>query len=237
MDRGLRRGFVPVFAVILTALAGYVDAAGYIRYMQIFAANMSGNHIRLGMSLVRGRYEDALLRLLPIMTFAAGAVTSEVVVRLVERERRLRAVSAVWGLEVLCLCGTMLVDCLEKGRAGAADYVGLGLLAFAMGLQNTSLRRAGGSSVYTTHVTGSLTRACMHLADYLSRHLPLARRKGIRGGPRRRVSGLLMHWAIPVVYVGGAAGGAALWNCGSCRVFWLPAGVLGVLAIVIGGWW
>jgi uncharacterized membrane protein YoaK (UPF0700 family) len=227
-----QRRLVPVFAVLLLGIAGYVDAVGYMQYVQIFAANMSGNHIRLGISLVEGKYDDALLRLLPIVAFAAGAVASEMIVRVSGAQRRLRTVAGVWMLEVLCLGVAAWVDPGHGGGSSAvARLLPLGLLSLGMGLQNTTLRRVGGSSLYTTHVTGALTRACMVLADYFTTLLPGRHR---RAGERRgRFSTVLFRWSLPLVYLGGAVGGAAAVGGWGAACLVVPAGLLVGLAVFV----
>jgi uncharacterized membrane protein YoaK (UPF0700 family) len=191
--------------VLLTGVAGYVDALGYLKYFQIFSANMSGNHIRLGIDVTEGRWADAGLRLLPIASFAVGVVIAELLVVGKRGSLRLRAVAPLWVMEAAALLVVMLGDQLVRDTHGR-DLVLLGLLAFAMGMQNTSLRRSRSLDVFTTHVTGVLTTACMGVAKGLR---GLGRRKAERGRRRRGISSRkIWRGSLPVVYIVGAAAGA-----------------------------
>src|SRR3954447_13390374 len=58
-------------AVALGAVGGYIDALGFLLLYQLFAANMSGNSILLGLSLGRGQWDVALHQFLPIPLFVA----------------------------------------------------------------------------------------------------------------------------------------------------------------------
>jgi uncharacterized membrane protein YoaK (UPF0700 family) len=69
-------------------------------------------------------------------------------------------------IEAACLAALALwgAPLLASGAAGTAQqphwplYALLALAAIAMGTQNTSLRMAGILTIFTTHVTGTLTR-------------------------------------------------------------------------------
>jgi uncharacterized membrane protein YoaK (UPF0700 family) len=126
------------------------------------------------------------------------------------------------------------------------------LAAGAMGVQNVCLRAAGALSVYTTHVTGSLTQLADEAVTYglWLRDRTRRRRRDPRGGRpppapdarrrrwRRLLSGSRQHPSarelaflvgLWVAYVAGAAaGGLALDRWGAAAV----VGPLAVLAAV-----
>ena len=80
-----------------------------------------------------------------------------------------------------------------------------GLLALAMGLQNATLVRVGASSVYTTHVTGNLTRLARDAAHMLlfasDRARGRVRGRVLRQRSTRRV---LLMTAMWIAYAIGA---------------------------------
>ena len=62
-------------ALVLAAVAGYVDAFVYLRVADVFIANQSGNIVRAGMGIF-GEYDAWPLALLSMTGFAIGAVLS-----------------------------------------------------------------------------------------------------------------------------------------------------------------
>jgi len=236
MEPARRSAANPVIAALgtaLTGVAGYVDAVGYLRYFHIFSANMSGNHIRLGIALEEATPGEMVVRFLPIVAFGVGVVISELITHGTTRMRRLHAVAAVWVLEAAMLAGVAVGDHFVRAKGGASDLVLLALLALAMGMQNTSLRHMGALSVYTTHVTGALTAACIDIADgvhaLVARHGAAGRgRAGHAGRYFGRASWLL---TLPICYVGGAAAGAAMLAGVNMASLGLPSVILVVLAV------
>lgn len=213
-----RTWLIPCAAVALTAAAGYVDVVGYIRFLHVFSANMSGNHVRLGMALLDRNWPEVLVRGLPIFLFAAGAAVSEMWVRARGRHRRMGAIAGVWILEMLLL-GVVVALGILKLSGWWSELISLGLLSAAMGLQNTSLRRAGALSVYTTHVTGSLTSTSMRIVDLIES------RTWRKRAPRKKQAGKpgssLWRLGLPLYYLAGAYAGAAaqaVWNL-NCLAF------------------
>ena len=59
---------------LLCLACGVVDAAGYLAH-GIFAANMTGNTVLLGLAAAGHQWPLALERLLPLATFFGGAVS------------------------------------------------------------------------------------------------------------------------------------------------------------------
>ncbi|MBS0244708.1 MAG: DUF1275 family protein, partial [Proteobacteria bacterium] len=62
-------------AAILCLIAGYVDAVGYFDLGHVFTANMTGNTVLLGVSVVKGD-PIALNYVATIGAFALGVVAS-----------------------------------------------------------------------------------------------------------------------------------------------------------------
>ena len=67
-----------VLAIALTAVAGYVDAVGYLVLAHVFTANMSGNTIAVGRAIVDGDWSTYLLALwFAYLLFAAFGVAAQ----------------------------------------------------------------------------------------------------------------------------------------------------------------
>ena len=151
-------------AVVLTFVAGYVDAVGWLTLDRIFTAQMSGNTVLLAVHLVQREWGHASLQAETIAAFFLGLVVTGSVIELGMRQHVRRIFVAAIAVEVLLLAafaiaGDLLLEISrgETDRPEPSTYVLIAMVAFAMGTQNTSLRMAGILSVFTTHVTGAIT--------------------------------------------------------------------------------
>jgi len=69
-----------LLACALSALAGYVDAIGFLHLGGLFVSFMSGNSTRMGVSLAEGQWWSALESLGLIALFVAGAAAGSLIV-------------------------------------------------------------------------------------------------------------------------------------------------------------
>jgi uncharacterized membrane protein YoaK (UPF0700 family) len=128
-------------AATLCLIAGFVDAVGYLEHGQVFTANMTGNTVLLGASVVRGDWL-ALSYLATIASFSLG----------------------VAGSTLLKLAGVPLPFFFVVASAlligiTAADWPGfvvLFSLAFVMGLQGGAISTFSGIRLPTVVVTSTL---------------------------------------------------------------------------------
>jgi len=236
-----------VTALLLTAVAGFVDASGYLVLTHIFVANMSGNSVAMSLHATEGQWRLLIHRGLPVLVFVAGLVLGGMVAEAQRPRGTRRAVGWCLALESIflggfILCGAALIG--WHGRLGpptlGAESLLVILPALAMGVQNVTLRATGALSIYTTHVTGTLTQMSddivrwgqwMH--GYLRRRAPVARRwrRLLRSSPLHPVvrEGVFLL-ALWVVYVLGALGGGLgieFWGLIAVAV---PLAVLVILA-------
>jgi uncharacterized membrane protein YoaK (UPF0700 family) len=178
-ERGLA-----VIAAVLSAVAGYIDALGWVLLSHVYVANMSGNTIALGRGFAHHDLGEAAARIWPIASFMFGLFVSELAYELARRRGRPSGAGWTLGLEAGAVAFAAILPWpAAHATSGVAYYVPTGLLSFAMGLQNATLIRVGASSVYTTHVTGNITRLAREAAHSLL---------WIEDRARRRVSGSLI---------------------------------------------
>lgn len=145
-------------ALVLTAMAGAVDGAGFLSLSQQFVANQTGNAVLLAVAVsgeLTGR-EDGLSPVGPLSSlvgFALGAVLASISTR--------RQVLTRFGLpfllvaEVVMLASAGLVTGFEAAVA---------LAAFAMGVQSIHASRIGLAGVNTTVLTGTLIALFVNLS-------------------------------------------------------------------------
>jgi uncharacterized membrane protein YoaK (UPF0700 family) len=175
-------------AVALTLVAGYVDAIGWLTLDRVFIAQMSGNLMLLAVHIVANESGRVSLQADAIIAFFLGLVVTGSVIEIGMRRRWRRIFVAALIVEfglllAFALSGGALLpaDGQERENAAWPTYALIAVAAFAMGAQNTSLRMAGILSVYTTHMTGTLTSFSEEVIVCLFSLLQPRRRRG-RGG-------------------------------------------------------
>jgi uncharacterized membrane protein YoaK (UPF0700 family) len=155
-----------IVAILLTFVAGYVDAIGWLSLDRVYAAQMSGNVVLLAVHLATGEGGHAALQATMIVTFFLGLVLSGSVIEIGMRLRIRRILAAALLIEfvllgIFAVAGSTAWAHLKSNSADVEPdlpvYLLGAVIALAMGAQNTSLRMAGILTVYTTHVTGTIT--------------------------------------------------------------------------------
>lgn len=148
IDRSRRR-----LAIAAAALAGYVDAAGFLSANRYFVSFMSGNTTRLGVDLITAP-QTAIIPALLILGFVARVFGGALLAARAGAQRKV----AVLALVALLLGGA--------ATAGAVRHLALemALLVLAMGALNNTFQKDGEVSVGLTYMTGALVRMAQGLA-------------------------------------------------------------------------
>lgn len=171
-----------MLAATLSALAGYVDAVGFMTLGGFFVSFMSGNSTRLGVGLALGEWDQAAIAFGLIVLFVVGVVLGASVARRFGEVRR----SAVLAVEAaLLLVGAALCT------LGWQEW-GMVAVVMAMGVENAVFTRQGDVGVGLTYMTGTLVRMGQRIATAL------------HGGARWEWVPFLMLWLG--LAVGGAIG-------------------------------
>jgi uncharacterized membrane protein YoaK (UPF0700 family) len=140
-------------AIALTALAGYVDAIGFIRLGGFFVSFMSGNTTRLAVGVARGGTEAATAAGL-IALFVTGVVLGSTAGRKAGRWRR----PVVLTIVGLLLAASPILEFAGAGRWAVAS------MTLAMGAENAVFEDGGEIRVGLTYMTGTLVKAGQRLA-------------------------------------------------------------------------
>lgn len=172
-DRRLTPRRVAIGAA-LTAVGGYVDCFGYLTLSQVYTAQMSGNTVLIAVHGGRGETASALVHAYTIGVFMLGLLASGIGIEIGLRRGMRRVLALALIIEAACLAAILVwgAPLLAAHDVGTADaprwplYLLIALTAVAMGTQNTSLRMAGILAVFTTHVTGTLTRLSEQLIAF-----------------------------------------------------------------------
>lgn len=144
------------FAITLSALAGFVDAVGFLSANGYFVSFMSGNTTRLGVALGTNPAKALVPALLIggfICGVSAGALASL-------RAGRWRKPAVLALVAALLLAGA-------GARAAGSERAMLFALVLAMGAINNTFQRGGEVTVGLTYMTGALVRLGQGFALWL----------------------------------------------------------------------
>jgi uncharacterized membrane protein YoaK (UPF0700 family) len=191
--RLVRRRVTPLGLMLaLTFATGVVDAVGYLRLDQVFAGNMTGNVVILGMAATGGTGLPVLGPVMALVFFLIGAAVAGRVLRTAAPGWCRRCTGLLGGV-ALVLAATALGLAVAGVGAPAARVSMASSLALAMGVQAATARHLGVKDVTTVVVTSTLTGLA---AD--------SRLGAARG------QGALRRSAAVMLIIAGAATGAAL---------------------------
>lgn len=193
-----------VLAAALSALAGYVDAVGYLSADRYFVSFMSGNTTRLATDLVLPGVRAAIPALL-IAGFVLGVAAGGVVAHKAGPLRKPAVLALVTGL--LALGATCALFALTAAM--------MACLVLAMGALNNTLQRDE-SPVALTYLTGALVRIGQAIAGALT---------------RRRHDPAWPFLALWLALACGAALGATLFLAYGAVSLWLGVGASALLTI------
>jgi uncharacterized membrane protein YoaK (UPF0700 family) len=195
-------------ACALSALAGYVDAIGFIHLGGLFVAFMSGNSTRMGVSLAEGQWWSAAKSLGLIALFVVGAAGGSLMVL----GRGMNRQPGVLLAEALLLAAAALCYAIDLSNAAIAAMV------LAMGLENAVFQIRGGAGLGLTYVTGALVKIGQLAAMALT------------GGPRWAWVPNLLLWAA---LVAGSFCGALAYGRINLAAIWFAAGAALALSAMV----
>jgi uncharacterized membrane protein YoaK (UPF0700 family) len=196
--------------LLLTGLAGYVDALGFVRLGGLYTSFMSGNTTQLAVFGAEGNLHKVLLPAILIAAFLTGSVLGSGLAILVPSR---------WTTPVVLAYESLLIS---GGLALGLATPELGLAAFfvavAMGAQNAVLAQVQGFRAGTTFVTGALFSLGQKIAKALTR----------TGDPWGWIGDGLVWLSLLL----GALLGALAYDAFALYALIAPAAVSGVLALI-----
>lgn len=195
-----------LLAAFLSALAGFVDAIGFLSLGGFFISFMSGNSTRLGVGLAQAS-SAAIVAAALIGNFVLGVIAGSLAGHVAGRHRR---------PVLLALVAMLLAVAAALATAGmpraAVLFAGL-----AMGAENAIFERDGEVHIGLTYMTGTLVKLGQRLtAAFL-------------GGDRMGWLPYLMLW---LGLVTGGLSGALVYPHLGLSALWIAAGIAFLLALV-----
>jgi uncharacterized membrane protein YoaK (UPF0700 family) len=195
-------------ACALSALAGYVDAIGFLHLGGLFVSFMSGNSTRMGVSLAEGQWSSALESLGLIALFVVGAAGGSLIVLGHGTNRQ------PWVL----LAEALLLGAGALAYAFGLSNIAVAAIVLAMGLENAVFQIRGGGGLGLTYVTGALVKVGQLAAAAL------------RGGARWGWAPNLLLWAA---LVAGSLCGAAAYHWINLAAIWFAAAAALALSAIV----
>ncbi|HWB86974.1 MAG TPA: YoaK family protein [Bryobacteraceae bacterium] len=149
-------------AIGMAWCAGFVDAACYLQLQRVYTSHMTGNTASLASRFLQGDWHEAARYGWAILCFLFGLLLGACLTH-AERRNGIRSAFAA----VLFLESVLLAAFIWFGRSTAAPVA---LLIFlpcaAMGMQTVTVTRVGSLRVYTTYLTGTLSKFAEAVAQY-----------------------------------------------------------------------
>lgn len=199
-----------LLAIGFAALAGFVDAVGFLASGGFFLSFMSGNSTRFAVGLAEGASYFAIAAAL-LVSFVAGVTVGSLIGRMVQLHNRRR--------QALLLA---MIAALLFAAPWAASWgnmlPALCLAAFAMGTENTLYEENGTVTFGLTYMTGALVKIGQGLAVLIS------------GGERFGWVPYLLLWSGLIC---GAASGATLFHQFGFASLWFGAGAAGIFSLIL----
>jgi uncharacterized membrane protein YoaK (UPF0700 family) len=140
----------------LTVVGGFLDAVSYLGLGHVFTVNMTGNIVLIGFAAAGAPGFSVWANLCAVGFFVAGALAGGRMDRLVGSHRTM-LVGEMTFEGVLIAVAAVVSACVTGIGSGWPRYVIIGLLAFAMGMRNASVRRMAVDGMTTTVLTTTLT--------------------------------------------------------------------------------
>src|ERR1700688_4852867 len=197
-----------VLACALSALAGYVDAIGFLHLGGLFVSFMSGNSTRMGVSLAEGKWLSAAEAFGLIALFVIGAAAGTLIVLGRGADRQ------PW----LLLAEALLLAAAALCYAFGLLNVAVAAIVLAMALENTVFQIDGGAGLGLTYITGALVKVGQFAAEALT------------GGARWGWAPNLLLWAA---LVAGSLCGALAYHWINLAAIWFAAAAALALSAMV----
>jgi len=133
----------------LAFVGGYGDASGFL-VANTFTGHVTGNLVLVAIDLVRKNWAGTFGHLFAVLSFLSGVSLSVLLTR-TRNPWSLRKVMLIEGA-LMCIAAVAL-----SSHAFRSAELFVFCVALALGLQNGTVRRAGGFSIHTTYLTGMIT--------------------------------------------------------------------------------
>jgi uncharacterized membrane protein YoaK (UPF0700 family) len=198
----------------LTVVSGFIDAVSFLGLGHVFTANMTGNVLLIGFAAAGAAGFSVTASLCALGAFLVGAVAGGRLARHVRPVRNLLLVAMM--IEAACTtAAAVIAGTVSAIGSGWPRFTVLALLAGAVGLRNSAVRRVGVPDMSTTVLTTTLTG--------------LASRSRLAGGtnPHARLG----TTSVVSMFAGALAGAALVLHAGATWSLGVAAGIVALTTL------
>ena len=199
-----------IMATGFAAMAGMVDAIGFMASGGFFLSFMSGNSTRLSIGLAEGAPYVVTVAAL-ILSFVGGVVWGSLTGNGDKTSANKRQAMILAGIAALLFAAPILAD---FGWLLPAICIA----AFCMGAENTLYEREGSISFGLTYMTGALVKIGQGLATMA------------QGGPKTAWLPYVFLWSG---LIGGAVIGALVFAVYDIFGLWFPSALAALFAVIM----
>jgi uncharacterized membrane protein YoaK (UPF0700 family) len=222
-------------AIVLSIVAGLVDACTYLALFGLFVAQVTGSFVIIGTGLVTGSVKVAPLLAVPV-SFAGGTLATGAAI--IGQAMGRSPLAATLMLETALLAGFAALAGYEAPFSDAQSPSALAAAMFglaAMGVQSALVRllmkETASTNVMTTNTSQIAIDATQTLAALL-----LLRRHGNNQDPEaaqfeKSLRRLGKSWPLPFAFLAGTTAGAIGYAALGFTVLLLPTGAVAALAL------
>jgi uncharacterized membrane protein YoaK (UPF0700 family) len=152
----------------LAFVGGYCDAAGYV-LAKTFTGHITGTLVLAAISVAGHDWRAFLRHILAIALFLTGLVVILISERFIARRPSRFLLPVVMGVETVLISASYFA---LTSQLTAKFGLFVSCLSLALGLQNGAFSQAGGISVHTTYLTGTITSLLKTEAERHSSRTP-----------------------------------------------------------------
>ncbi|MGH9712617.1 MAG: YoaK family protein [Candidatus Acidiferrales bacterium] len=144
--------------LLLTWVAGSIDAIGYLGLGHVFTANMTGNAVLLGLAFGQGQFLAAFRALFALVGFVFGVAIGAILAHRAgtDIDQRRAFVGPIFIEALVLALFALLLHLPMIPRNQGTLYILIGLSAVAMGIQSAAVRRLNLPGIATTVLTGTI---------------------------------------------------------------------------------
>lgn len=145
--------------LLLTWVAGTIDAIGYLGLGHVFTANMTGNAVLLGLAFGQGQFLAAFRALFALVGFTCGVAIGAILAHRAgtDVDQRRAFIGPIFVEALVLALFALFLHLPMIPRTQNVLYILIGLSAVAMGIQSAAVRRLNLPGIATTVLTGTIT--------------------------------------------------------------------------------
>lgn len=136
--------------------AGFLDVFGWLAFSHVYTSHMTGNTASFAIRVTEADWTEARRYMHAILAFVAGLLYGAAVIKAARRRGVHSSFAIALGTEIVLLIAFI----------GTGTRYAIALLPPALGIQTVTITRVAGLRVYTTYLTGSLSKFAEAVVHY-----------------------------------------------------------------------